>query len=164
MPKPEVASSFRRNSFHGLEDTGQSWDYLDVLTLDATDGYVRVAANTDTRFLGLAEADASGTQDTAAVVHEVFPGDILALDIWSLHTGALVDASTLVDGQICGLCVVSGEWYAETQNTGSDTAILNAVQFIKPQGDLRDEQYGNTVYRGLFRVLEGVCVTTNGAA
>ena len=164
MPKPVVVSSFRRNSFHGLEDAAQTFEIGDFLTLDVTTGEVRECANTDTVFWGIAEGDASTVTGTAAVVHELFPGDILQLDIWSLHTGALVDASTLVDGQVCGVALVSGEWYAETQNTGATTAILNAVAFIKPQGDLRDELTDQTIYRGLFRVLEAVCGTVVGAA
>ena len=167
MPKPVVASSFRRNTFHGGEDvTGgvQTFEIGDFLTLDATSGEVRECINADTVFLGLAEGAASGVVATEVAVHELFPGDILQLDIWDLHAGAAVDASTLVDGQVCAVCTVGGEWYAEIQNTGATTAILNAVAFIKSQGPLRDEQYGNTVYRGLFRVLEAVCVTVNGAA
>jgi len=165
MPKPVVASSFRRNSFHGLEDAAQTFNIADVLTLDFVSGEVREAGNDDYRILGLAEGDASAVTSTAAVVHEIFPGDILQLDIWSTHTGALVDASTLVDGQICNLYTAGGEWYAEVNETSDNTAaILDAVAFIKSQGPLRDEQYGNTVYRGLFRVLEAVCVTVNGSA
>jgi hypothetical protein len=168
MPKPEVVSSFRRNSFHGLEDATQSWEYKDILTLDVSSGEVRQAGNDDQRILGFAQADASGTTGEDAVVHEIFPGDIIALDIWSEHDGALVDASTLVDGQVCNLYTAGGEWYAETTLvSGVDAAtscIFDAVAFIKSQGNLRDEQYGNTVYRGIFRVLEAVCVTVNGAA
>ena len=142
MPKPVVASSFRRNSFHGSEDVGQTYEIGDFLTVDAADGLVRECANTDTVFLGLAEGTASGVTTTAAVVHELFPGDILQLDIWDLHAGAAVDASTLVEGQICGVVLVSGEWYAEIENDQSgapNSAICDAVAFIKSQGPLRDE-------------------------
>ena len=164
MPKPNVASSFRRNSFHGEEDAAQTWEYQDILSLDAGSGEVRAAGNDDYRILGLAEGDASGVTGTAAVVHELFPGDIIALDIWSTHTGALVDASTLLPGQVCNLYTTGGEWYAEVYETSDNTAaILDAVEFIKSQGDLREEKYGTTINRGLFRILEEVCITVNGA-
>lgn len=164
MPKPVVASSFRRNSFHGLEGASEDYEIGDFLTLDVTLGTVRECVLADTRFLGLAEGDASGVTGTEAVVHELFPGDILQLDIWDNHAAAAVDASTLVDGQICGVVLVDGEWYAEVENDNTAESIINAVAFIKPQGDLRDELTDQTIYRGLFRVLEAVCVTVNGAA
>lgn len=164
MPKPVVVSSFRRNSFHGLEDAAQTYEIGDFLTLDATTGEVRECANADTVFWGIAEGDASTVTGTAAVVHELFPGDILQLDIWDNHAAAAVDASTLVDGQICGVVLVAGEWYAEVENDNTAESIISAVAFIKSQGDLRDELTDQTVYRGLFRVLEAVCGTVVGAA
>lgn len=164
MPKPVVASSFRRNSFHGVEEASQDYETWDFVTIDATTGKVRVCANDDTILHGLSEGDASGVEDTEAVVHELFPGDILQLDIYDSHTAHDIDASTLEAGQVCGICVVDGEWYADSENGAGGTCIQGAVSFIKSQGPIRDEQYGNTVYRGLFRVLEAVCLTVNGAA
>jgi len=167
MPKPVVVSSFRRNSFHGLEDAAQTFEIGDFLTTDFVTGEIREAVNADYRITGLAEGDSSGVTGTAAVVHELFPGDILQLDIWSEHTGALVDASTLIDGQLCNLYTAGGEWYAETTLvSGVDaatTGILDALVFIKAQGDLRDELTDQTINRGLFRVVEEVCVTVNGS-
>lgn len=163
MPKPVVVSSFRRNSFHGLEDAAQTYEIGDVLTTDFVTGEIREAVNADYRITGIAEGDASGVTGTAAVVHELFPGDIIQADIWSTHTAALVDASSLVDGQICNLYTVGGEWYAEVNETTPTTAaIAAALVFIKAQGDLRDELTDQTIYRGLFRVTEEVCVTVNG--
>lgn len=165
--KPEIVSSPRRNSYHGLEDASQDWDYKDLVTLDETTGEIRILANADEKVLGQAQADASGTVSTAARVDEWFDGDLIAIDTYNASGGAAVAASTFVKGQLASIVRVSGgsgvyNWYADIENKGGATAVQNALVFVKPYGDLRDDLTDQTITRGLFRLADGICQNTAG--
>lgn len=162
--KPNIASTWRRQSYHGLEDAAQSWEKGDVLTLDSTTGEVRVAAITDEKILGLAQADASGTTGEEAVVTPLFPGDLIQVDTYDVSGAAILDVADFIEGNLYAFFVAAGEWYADFDNTAADGAITNALIFIEPAGDLRDVLAGNTIYRGLFRVAEGVLLEHVGQA
>ena len=154
--KPVIVSTWRRQSYHGLEDASQSWEAGDFLTLDAS-GEMRILDNGDSVLLGLAQADASGTTSEEAVATPLFPGDIIQIDTWDVSSAAIVDASTFVPGTKYGLVVVSGEWYADFDKSAG-TGIAAALIFLGPQGGLDDEINGNTVYRGLFRLVDTVLI------
>ena len=156
--KPNIASTWRRQSYHGLEDASQSWEESDVLTLDSTTGEVRIAAITDEKILGLAQADASGVTGEAAVVTPLFPGDLIEIDTYDVSGTAILDVADFIEGNLYGLYTTGGEWYADFDNTATDGSITSALIFIKPAGALNDELSGATIYRGLFRVAEGVCL------
>ena len=121
MPKPELVSSPRRNSYHGVEKAGQSYDYKYLVITDLTATYpaqIEIAAPDDAnaKILGQAQSDATGVTGTAAVVDEWFDEDIIAIDCWDASDAALVAASTFVPGKLYGLLLVSGEWYADFDN------------------------------------------------
>jgi hypothetical protein len=161
MPIPVLVSNERRNSYHGLEDASQTWIEGDFLTLDATDGYLRLFAfDSDTKILGLAQHDASGTQDTAAHVWQIWPGDIIALDCYdSSGGGAAEDASNYIPGKLYELLSIgtgsSRRWYAEYSAAHvAGTAMLICEGIV--QGSLKDKLTDTTRYRGLFRFLDSV--------
>jgi len=156
--KPELVSGPRRNSYHGLEDAGQTFAYKDILTIDAT-GEIREAANSDSVVLGQAQAAAAGVVSTAVVADEWFDGDIIAIDCYNSSDAAVYAASNFIPGDKYSIQLVSGEWYADFLNT---VGISDALVFIKAYGDLRDTLVGNTIYRGLFRIADGIAVNTAG--
>ena len=160
--KPVIVSTWRRQSYHGLEDASQSWEAGEFVTLDATSGEMRLAVIADDKVLGLAQADASGTTGEDAVVTPLFPGDIIQIDTWDVSGAAIADASTFIPGVLYGLFTTGNEWYADFDNTADPGSIVDALIFIAPQGTLKEELAGDTVYRGLFRVAEGVLIEHTG--
>jgi len=135
--KPVIVSTWRRQSYHGLEDASQSWEAGDFLALDAS-GEMRILDNADSVLLGLAQADASGTTGEDAVATPLFPGDIIQLDTWDVSGAVVTDASTFIPGTKYGLVAVAGEWYADFDKSAV-TGIADALIFIAPQGTLKEE-------------------------
>jgi len=156
MPIPVLASNPRRTTYHGLEDAGQSWIEGDFLTLDATTGETRVFTwNSDTKILGLAQADASTVTSTDAPVSQIWPNDILLLDTYDSQAAADKDASAFIPGKLYELTKVSARWYAEyspVYAAGLSCLICEGIV----AGSLRAKLAGDTRYRAQFRVLESV--------
>lgn len=162
MPAPQLVSNPRRNSYHGLEEATQTWIEGDFLTLDATTGEVELYAfdSQAPKILGLAQAAASGVTSTAAVVTQIWPGDILAIDTYtSAGGGAAKDAADDIPGNLYELLSIgtgaSRRWYAEfSPGHSGGTALLICEGEV--QGSLKDKINGTTRYRALFRVLDSV--------
>ena len=156
MPIPVLVSNPRRTTYHGLEDASQDWNEGDFLTLDATTGETRVFTwNSDTKFLGLAQKDATETTSEDAPVSQIWPNDIIALDCYDSQAAAAKDASAYIPGKLYELTKVSTRWYAEfspVYAAGLSCLICEGIV----QGSLRDYLEGTTRYRALFRVLESV--------
>lgn len=156
MPIPVLVSNPRRNSYHGLEDSGQTWNEGDFLTLDATTGETRLFTwNSDTKFLGLAQKDAVETLASDAPVSQIWTQDIIALDTYDSQAAAAKDASAFIPGKLYELTKVGTRWYAEfspVYAAGLSCLICEGIV----QGSLRDKLEGNTRYRALFRVLDTV--------
>jgi len=156
--KPEIVSGPRRNSYHGLEDATQTYVYKDILTIDAS-GEIREAANSDSKVLGQAQKAASGVTGTAVAVDEWFDGDIIAIDCYNSSDAAVYAASNFIPGDKYSIQLVGSNWYADFLNTAG---ITDALVFIKSYGDLRDELTDQTIYRGIFRLVDGICINTGG--
>lgn len=156
MPIPVLVSNPRRTTYHGLEDATQTWNEGDFLTLDATTGETRLFTwNSDTKFLGLAQKDATETTSEDAPVSQIWPNDIIALDCYDSQASAAKDASSYIPGKLYELTKVSTRWYAEfspVYAAGLSCLICEGIV----QGSLRDYLEGTTRYRALFRVLESV--------
>ena len=148
--KPVIVSTWRRQSWHAEETASQSYEAGDFVTLDAS-GDMLITDNADTEVLGLAQADATGTTGEACTATPLFPGDIIQIDTWDVSGAVVTDASTFVPGTAYGLVEVSGEWYADFDKSAV-TGIVGVLIFIAPQGTLKEEINGDTVYRGLFRM------------
>jgi hypothetical protein len=159
MPIPVLVSNPRRNSYHGLEDASQTWIEGDFLTLDATTGEVRLFAYaSDTKILGLAQKAASGTTSTAAVVSQIWPGDIIALDTYSsAGTPGAADASLFIPGKLYELLNAgsgaTSRWYAEYSADHSGGKACLICEGIV-QDTLRKKLEGTTRTRALFRILD----------
>ena len=133
MPIPVLVSNERRNSYHGLEDATQSWIEGDFLTLDSTSGEVKLYPfdTGSAPILGLAQKAASGVTSTAAVVSQIWPGDIIALDTYkSSGTPGAYDASLFIPGKKYELLMTGSgatkRWYAEfaATHSGGNTVEL----------------------------------------
>ncbi len=156
MPAPQLVSNPRRNSYHGLEDAGQSWIAQDFLTLDSTSGETKLFAYaSDTKILGLAATAATTSTGEEAVVTQIWAGDKIALDTYGTILSAVKDASAFIPGKLYELIQVGTRWYANFDGAhGSGLACLIAEGEV--QGSLKDKINAQTRYRALFRVLDSV--------
>jgi len=162
MTMPVLVSNPRGNSYHGLEELSQTWIEGDFLTLDTSSGEVELFAfdSQAPKILGLAQAAATGTAGEEAVVTQIWPGDIIALDTYdSSGTPGAADASSFIPGKLYELLMTGSgatrRWYAELSASHSGGYACLICEGIV-QGSLKDKLEGNTRYRGLFRVLDSV--------
>ena len=156
MPIPSLASTPRRQTYHGLEDASQSFIEGDFLTLDATSGETRLFTwNSDTKILGLAQKDASGTTSTDVPVSVIWPNDIILLDTYDSQATAAKDASAFIPGKLYELTKVSTRWYAEfSPDYAAGLSCLICEGLVAK--NLRSSYAGTTQYRAQFRVLDSV--------
>lgn len=155
MPKPNLVSNPRRNTYHGLEDATQSYEAGEFLSRDQTSGETRAmnpATGEDGILCGLAQADASGVTGTDVPVTQIYPGDIVALDTYDTNAAADKAAEDFVPGELYALYVASNEWFADHYTSSTNIKCLICEGIV--QGSLRDDLAGTTIYRGLFRFID----------